>query len=538
VVSQAAGALSRFQISVLVYICLSTLVLAVIAWAAPPNSWDSMTYHMSRVVHWVQNRSVAFYPTNISRQLHLTPWSEFAILHVQILSGNDRFANFVQWFSMAGSLVAVSLVAKELNASMLGQVFAAAACASIPMGIMQSTSTQTDYVVAFWLVCFVYFAMLLRKRPGALISTAGGAALGLSVLTKATACIFALPFCLWLGIASIRNHGAKALPYLFAAVTIALAMNSGQFARNYNLYGDVLGPRSEGGSSYAYANETHSVPAVTSNLVRNVALQLGTPWKAVDASLTSAIFWLHKLLGISPNDPRTTWTGTDFQVSTVLIDEGGAPNVVQVILIVSALLLYALGKDREAAPGPYAAAALGGFLLFSAALKWQPWHSRLLLPLFVLWTPFIGATFSRIRRPAIVKGVLVAVLVTALPWVVLNQNKSLVGKNSIFARSRTDQYFTYFEPWRLPYIRAADTLAAMNCFDVGLAIYSDSWEYPIWILLRERTSGPVRLEHVNVTDVSARLREPGPAWAPCAIFRINTSGPEPVSVERVAPQTR
>src|SRR5713101_2033763 len=27
---------------------------------APPNTWDSMTYHMARVVHWIQNHNVTF----------------------------------------------------------------------------------------------------------------------------------------------------------------------------------------------------------------------------------------------------------------------------------------------------------------------------------------------------------------------------------------------------------------------------------------------------------------------------------------------
>ena len=35
----------------------------------PPNNFDSMTYHMARIVHWVQNGNVNYYPTGIIRQL-------------------------------------------------------------------------------------------------------------------------------------------------------------------------------------------------------------------------------------------------------------------------------------------------------------------------------------------------------------------------------------------------------------------------------------------------------------------------------------
>ena len=45
------------------------LTIALIAVVAPPNTFDSMTYHMSRVAHWVQNASVEPYPTGIQRQM-------------------------------------------------------------------------------------------------------------------------------------------------------------------------------------------------------------------------------------------------------------------------------------------------------------------------------------------------------------------------------------------------------------------------------------------------------------------------------------
>ena len=113
----------------------TTLLIALVA---PPNNWDSMTYHMARVVHWIQNRSVAHYPTHITRQLYSAPWAEYAIMHLQILSGGDRFANLVQWCALCGSTVGASLIAKEFGASGRVQVLAAVITATIPMGILQA----------------------------------------------------------------------------------------------------------------------------------------------------------------------------------------------------------------------------------------------------------------------------------------------------------------------------------------------------------------------------------------------------------------
>jgi hypothetical protein len=81
-------------------VVIITAATGLIGWVAPPNMYDSMAYHMARVAHWAADSTVADYPTNVLGQLYLPPWSEFAVLHLQLPSGADHLANLVQWFSM------------------------------------------------------------------------------------------------------------------------------------------------------------------------------------------------------------------------------------------------------------------------------------------------------------------------------------------------------------------------------------------------------------------------------------------------------
>lgn len=155
--------LSWFLASLLLGIISILAIVGIIALVAPPNTWDSMTYHMSRVVHWIQNGGVAHYPTYNLPQLFHPPFAEFGITHLHILSNSDRLANLVQWFSAVGSAIGVSLIAKELNADRRRQVFAVVFAATIPMAILQASSSQNDYVVTFWLVCLAYYILLSFK---------------------------------------------------------------------------------------------------------------------------------------------------------------------------------------------------------------------------------------------------------------------------------------------------------------------------------------------------------------------------------------
>jgi 4-amino-4-deoxy-L-arabinose transferase-like glycosyltransferase len=525
--------LSAFDYVMLAYLLFVAVSTGVIAWVAAPNNWDSMTYHLSRVMHWMQNKSVAMYPTHILRQLHQNPWAEFAILQFQILSGDDRFANLVQWLSMLGSLVGVSLVAKELGASVRGQCFAAVICAAIPMGILQSTSTQTDYVVSFWLVCFVYFGMLLKGETGLVSALGAGASLGLAILTKATAYIFALPFLVWIGVAAVRARDARKARFIALALAIAFVTNLGHYARNFELYGNPLGPGKEG-PALIYANETHSLASLSSNVLRNLTLHLGTPWQKVNSRVQTEIERAHAFIGISASDPRTTWGGTEFHIVPITLHEDNTGNPLHLILVFLSLVLLALRPPGKKDVVAYVSCLVFGFLLFCFYPKWQPWSSRLHLPLFVLWAPFIGLMFSLVQPRRLASWAILLVIVASLQWIFYNSTRPLVRgdsilatyrtneRDNIFSTSRTDRYFANQKALAEPYKEAARILSGLDCPNIGLDIGGDDWEYPLWVLLREQERKPFRLEHVNVDNVSAQLQDvrPGRHFDACAVFRI------------------
>lgn len=518
--SQLRG-IPPFEASLLVAVALIAATVGVIALISPPNNWDSMTYHMSRVVHWIQNRSLANYPTNILRQLHQNPQAEFTILNFQILSGSDRLANLIQWFSMAGSIAGVSLLAKQLGATTRGQIFAAVVAATIPMGILQGSSTQNDYVVTFWLVCFTYYAIRLKADGSRLDALATGASLGLAILTKGTAYLYAFPFMIWISLSLVKSRRMKGLPLILLIVTSALVINLGHYARNHELYGSPLGPGQEGGS-FVYANETFTISSGVSNLVRNAGLHIGTPFDRVNAVSENGIYRLHKLLGIDPNDPRTTWHA-EFHVLRPSTHEDLAGNPIHLVLILACVFILLVRHRNKWDGRYYFVCLLAAFVIFSIYLKWQPWHSRLQLPLFVLWGPLIGVLLSEIRNLRVANAIMVVLVLGATPWVVYNSSRPVVGQRSIFSSSRAERYFANRPSLYEPYDRSAQFLANSRCSDIGLMLGGDDWEYPFWVLLREHNKPSFRLEHshvVNISRIEYNESRFG-TFSPCALIVVN-----------------
>lgn len=508
--------------ALLLGVSLIAAITGLIALIAPPNNSDSMTYHMSRIVHWIQNRGVAFYPTHILRQLHQNPWAEFAIMNFQILSSGDRLANLVQWFSMVGSILGVTLIAMQLGAGMRGQILAAAVAATLPMGILQASSTQNDYVVCYWLVCFVYYTVTLTVTGSMGWSPVLGAglSLGLAILTKATAYLFAFPFLLWLVLSRLKTARWESWKPPFVIVFLALSINVGHYGRNLDLYGSVLGPRQER-ELFAYANEVFTVSSVISNIVRNIGLHIGTPSERINAVTERGISVLHTLLGIDANDPRTAWAGLEFHIPTMSNHEDKAGNPVHLaLIIVSVCLALKWREPREARSLLYYSSAVTmAFLLFTLLLKWQPWHSRLHLPLFVLWSPFVAIVLCRIPNHRVATSIVTVLMLSALPWVFYNKSRPLLGEGNIINMRRIDQYFNNLLALRDPYMGAANFLKSRKCPQIGLSVGWNDPEYLLWAALRETANYRARLEHVNVHNLSIVKSRTFPItdFIPCAI---------------------
>lgn len=502
--------ISVFSASATVGILLIVLVTGLIAVISPPNNGDSLVYHMSRVMHWVQNKSVAHYAAINSSQLHYNPGAEFIIAHLQLLTGSDRLANMVQWGSLVGCTLGVSLIAKQLKAKTEGQILAALITATIPMGILQSVTTQNDYIVAYWLVCFVCFSLLAQQEKSNwfhFLGAAGG--LSLAILTKPTAYVFAAPFSLWIGLWFIKHKPKEFWQLVLTMIILLLVVNSGHYYRNTTVYGSPLGADRAGTTpGFEYANQVHSIPHFVSNVTRNLALHINTPFSILKKLTNQSILSLHEALNVDVNDPRTTFGNTKFKLSNFTINENISGNFFHFLLICFSLILVVLWKIKGSHQQlfSYSLCLIGAFLLFAYYLKWQPWHSRLHLSLFVLWTPVIGASLARILPTSISYLVVVILIFQSLPFLVVNPNHKLIGNQNIFTLSRNQQYFLNSPPAILAaYQTAARFVEEAQCNHVGLDAPPGTPEYRIWVVLQQTEYASIYIQPLRIEYKSTVL---------------------------------
>lgn len=494
VINLKQSKLSTLLLSGVGFIIISTGLIGLVA---PPNNWNSMNYHMPRVVHWIQNSSVAHYPVSYTPQLYKNPWSEYVIMQFQLLSGGDYFANSVQWLSMIGCLIGVSLIAKQLEANSLGQTFATVAVATIPMGILQASSTQNDYVEAFWLVCLAcYSLIIIDKGKNTTWDTylLFGCSLGLCILTKGTAYFYILPFLIWVTLSQIKYLRFSVWkPALFVA-SFALIININHYLRNYFVFNSPLG---EPGN---YVNEILNVNVMISNVLRNLALHIATP------------------IGFSKA-------------------ENGAGNLLHLLLTLTCIIIFIFRNQLklkfQKQAGSYILTVCATFCIFCYLVKWQPWNARLHLPFFVLLIPFLGLVLSNLPKK-VIYFIATVLILSALPWVFFNRYRPVIDSNNIFQTPRIEQYFKNRPELQQPYIQAVQYLNSKQCDKVGLMMGQDTWEYPLWMIMQQYPENQYTIRHVNVFNASSVKEElPENNFKPCALIYMYTKRSKLQKVEQI-----
>jgi len=513
------------------------VALFIIAIISPANNADSLLYHMTRVMHWAQNRSLDHYPTAYHHQLMMPPWAEMAILTLRTLWGNDRLANLVQWFSMVGSAVGVSALAAMLGARFRGQLLAAAFALSIPMGVLQATSTQNDYVVAFWLVCLAYFMLLSKKRPlDRVEQLIMAGAVGLGMLTKVTFYIYALPWLVWFLFPQDFRSNRRRFVFDLAAMTlIVVTLNLGYWSRNLSTYGTPFGPGDFVRGFTATEIMPPEAPTIRDPSISKNCTEPNLPWRIYSAEV--------KMVGrnlITPSNTINQWfrelpaefpcaLGSNYastMVGALWNHEDTAGNLLHTGLVgVSLVVLGIKYHDaRKRYVITYALMSLIGYLLLPVIISngSSLVGLRFQLPFFVLWGPVFGWAIDGSTKLWLGWVAAAGLIIAAMPWVFLNNTRPLIGVQpwitrlpSILETPPEEILFTMNHGVYDEYLEISKTIRQSDCKDIGLVLDSHDFEYQLWWLLDAPQSGN-KLKSIETFPSLERYLDL--AYDPCAII--------------------
>lgn len=461
---------------ILLFILLTTALIAAFAF---PSNWDSMTYHLARVMQWIHRESLAHYPTNINRQLSQPPLAEYAIMHLFILSPMAQLANWVQWSAYVGSIIAVSLIAKQLGYNDQTQWICALVAATIPMAILQSTSTQNDVVVSFFILCALIMVLhMIKNGIGTQHSVLFWICIVLAMLTKGTAYIFCLPLIATYFIIVMKSRNIRSIAVaLISGLLITMTLLSFTWIRNLETFGSPLGP------DYDLQNAPVGVTALAVNVPRNVAVHLQTPFNAINESANNVINSYEKMLIGDPEAKAYTW---EYSPHTTIgffsTHEDVAGNALHVLLLSVSVLLLLFRKKYHQQHGLKVVMyiLITMFLLFCLILKWQQWHVRLHTPMLFIGSVLIGIMISG-SKMGWQRMWMIFFLISALPFLLINTSRPLFWKRNIFNSKPLEMMAMNNHEIFEPYKNITNILLRDHIDTLGFISGGDSWEYPLWM---------------------------------------------------------
>lgn len=440
----------------------------------PPNNYDSMTYHLPRVLHWITNHSVEYYFTNISRQNFVTPLPEFMLIFIRLLDKSFRFAFLVQFLSFLTLPISASLIAKHyFDLGTKKQLLAAFLAATAPMTILQSITTQTDVTAAAFVMIAVYMFLIHHDFAFQWSSA-------LALLAKSTAGFYLFAFVLWHLFLVVKTKNWKlAVSGLFFLLII-----SPQFIRNQTYYGNLLGPNNDNNII-----KIHKPVDPLESFVMNTALHFQTTNQNVNNNITG---WMIKIFrGIGEDLGGEGVAKRTFVLHYQIFHHDFGHAQIHMILVVAALIIAFVHKDKKR--NKYAVLVALAYVLLASLIVWSPWRGRYFVGFFAMAAPLVAVVLRRQQW----QNFILLLLIIWSSVVIFKMEPVTPGWKLLNYKQLTIARFKGKTNYQKIYDQLQDVASPVK---VGLVIGPDEWEYPLWYVLNEARIKIQQFDHLEVEN--------------------------------------
>ena len=493
------------------------VLLTMTATLYPPNTYDVLTYHMARVVHWLQNESIAYYPTAIDRQNVMGPGAEYLLLLLQSLSSSDHLANLVQLSAFIVLIISVLHLLRLFKGRGRSAGWIMILSVTAPIAIMEASGAKNDLVAAVMTLAVLFSGMrlLLGQVSRMRMQEYGltGICIAGAFLVKPTALLAAGPV-LAIGI-------CRQLPGIFSSSVAKRMMTGAGLALLAVII--IAGPDIV--RKYQSHMSRHEVYPLFSeytadrfwNPLRHFAHN--TPFPEITVSLVRKFGYYGSLITKDIFNPHEDMVGNPFQASAALLAAGMS------LLAWLALLC----RPNHAYLLSLSLSPVLAWFIFGIIIKDQGWLTRLQMPLFyILPLSFVYLQYLAAKNKffvfflekvlccsaffSLAYALLVATHVSPRPLVLSH----FWGESP----SRIGAYYANAPALKTDHNVFLQHVKEQGCMRVGLILGPDSVDYPLtW---RSMQSG-VQVRHVRefLYDKPGlpvwRFREEDSDW-PCMIY--------------------
>ena len=528
-----------------------SLILLFGAIFTVPYNYDSMTYHLARIGYWIDHKSVAHYITNIDRQVYSPVLAEYNLLHMMLLSGNDTFVNFFQYFCMFAAAYFIYKCAQKLGTSRVFAFFGAFIFMLMPLTISQSITTQNDLFAALIFILFVYklldvicYDKIVLDGEQILDIVMLGLLVAYAYLAKTSVCASMIMFMPWLLVVRLgkKDDFKKLISSVGIAVVSIVVPVSETLVRTYLSSGSLMTSTASGNIMVA----TKNVKYIIVNILKNFSMLITQNYyRPLNGFIYRIAIGTGEKLQVEVNHESIAFHGFDFlhhmNMGEDMYSHDKTPSAfVAYLAVIAGVILIGMivttvikrlaqRKDREISSRGnqikqelsigFAVSAWLSLGFIMALLRWQPWGTRLMYPALavtvIMSVDMLYCLMRRWKKPitvAVLGILIVLATMLAVPSVSYNLQPAVEFVKG-GCQNRLNQYFRYNHR-EDGYEKMIELAQKDQAEDIGLIISGDGYDYPLWLMLRKDYS-EAKLRHLmkeNASDVSQK--------APDCIFMI------------------
>ena len=434
-------------------ICAAGVLLlsVVLNYIVPPNNNDALSYHVARIVRWMQQGSTSPWETPFVWQLSFPLNAQLVYLWTLLFTNSDHFIAFIPMIAGLLTSLIIYLLAQELGFSRRNAVFSALIWLTLPVVQLHLTSVRHD-LISTWLFLstFYFFHRWGKTREFAyLLLSALALALVVGTNFSIAAYLPGMVLMLLLGFVFYRYSFKQVLQWVGVTLLCFLLFSSPIYVSNAIYFGSPLGPDAAQMTSAAVAEEMPLGKYIIVNATRWFYQLLDFSWlpQPVQQALVSAKAWLARLvftpLGLNLEGDiatldahRFTW-GRLYQLQE---DEAWFGLIGGLLIFPTSLAAFVQGLKRKDI------LRIMPFVFFLTVLVtcslirpgWTPFDGRYFMPLAAMCTAFLPLWLQG-KSAKGVEAIVVAVSIFSMAMVVLfNPAKQVIGGAAVWKMNRID----------------------------------------------------------------------------------------------------
>ncbi len=494
------------------FIICFVIGVGVVACFAIPYNYDSVDYHAPRICQWVQNKSVFYYASHVTRQNFSTILAAYVATFAYILTFEWTSSMcLIQYGAYVINLGLILYLCRYFGVRRRIRQMAAILWITLPIGFAEAITPQNDQCAALWLLIFVIELIQfidriedtgVKERISEIVVLA--VCIALAYLTKPAVCFAILVFLFWYLMVCIKSKTSIRSIFIqcITAGLVILFLICPQMIQNYMVLGTVA---ADNVGKYQLIG-TLRPGYVFINMIKNLAFNLGFRFGQLtnENHIVGFIGKFAALLNVDINHQDISEGGLPYGFPTLpcyTCDAGLNFTVYIFSIIAAGVFIYYLikKKNKHVSIDSYIICSFASLVLLCFFLRWERSITRYMIGYFALLIIAVAVIVSRIysgdihgkRKIGIsfyLGGVLFSVMVFTDIYFELSD---LVKLHPVFpGKSELTMYNEQLNDYK----EACNYINGLGIRNLGLIEGECPSEFAIWQMLND----DIVIKHVNL----------------------------------------